>query len=252
MGAHRVYLPDLGPADFEPGTVLEIGGQEARHAVRVKRLRQGDKLELLNGQGLRAVAVLGESRKCPTGHGKAAWSVTVRIESVGQEPQVCPRLHVLACAPKLTRVEDMVDQLSQVGAAAWWPLVTRHTIAPPKAGRMDKLERVAAEAAKQCGRAWTMEIGEPAPLADVLSTTHRAVGPGARLVIAHPGGAPYSANGSKEIAILIGPEAGFTDDEVDAARRAGATVCALGPHLMRVGTAAVVASGVILNAERSR
>ncbi len=252
MGVHRVYLPALDQADVEPGAVLEIAGQEARHAVRVKRLVPGDALEILNGQGLRAVAVLGESRKHPAAHGKTEWSVEVRLESVSTEPPVSPRLHVLACAPKLTRVEDMVDQLSQVGAAAWSPLVTRHTIAPPKAGRMDKLERVAAEAAKQCGRAWTMEIGTPVRLADALSRTHRVVRPGTRLIIADPRGAPYAPDGSSDIALLIGPEAGFADDEVDAARRAGATLCSIGPHLMRVGTAAVVASGLILNAEQPR
>ncbi|MDQ7012295.1 MAG: RsmE family RNA methyltransferase [Planctomycetota bacterium] len=252
MSVHRVYLPDLGHGDFEPGAVLEITGQEARHAVRVKRLMPGDVLEILNGQGLRAVAVLGESRKHPAGHGKTEWAVDVRIESVAQEPPISPRLHVLACAPKLTRVEDMVDQLSQVGAAAWFPLVTRHTLTPPKAERVDKLERVAAEAAKQCGRAWTMEIGSPVPLADALSRTHRAIRPSARLVIADPRGAPYSPDGSTDLALLIGPEAGFTDDEVDAACRAGAMLCSIGPHLMRVGTAAVVASGLILNAEQPR
>lgn len=252
MGIHRIYLAEGDqPADLTPGVVLEIGGQEARHAVRVKRLEPGDTLEILNGSGLRATAVLENADKQPVGRGKAEWVVNVRIGSVTTDLPTTPRLHVLACAPKLTRVEDMVDQLSQVGAAAWSPLVTTHTIAPPKAGRMDKFERVAAEAAKQCGRAWTMEIGDPVRFADALSRKARAVGAEAQLVIADPAGEPYTRTGVGEIVLLIGPEAGFTDAEVEAARQAGARLCTIGPHLMRVGTAAAVASGIILNAERT-
>ena len=252
MALHRIYLPDDQPSSaVTPGAVLEIAGQEARHAVRVKRVETGDAIELLDGRGLRASAVLADSRKQAAGRGKAEWVVRVEIRSVHTEPPTTPRLHVLACAPKLTRVEDMVDQLSQVGATAWSPLVTAHTIAPAKAERADKFERVAAEATKQCGRVWTMEIGTAVRLDDVLSRSHRAIGEGTRLVLADPSGTPYSRTGAEDIALLIGPEAGFTEAEVEAARGAGALLCNIGPHLMRVGTAAVVASGIILNAELS-
>lgn len=250
MALHRIYLPDdESAADVTPGATIEIAGQEARHAVRVKRLEPGDAIELLDGRGLRASAVLADSRKQPAGRGKAEWVVRVEIGSVRTEPPISPRLHVLACAPKLTRVEDMVDQLSQVGASAWSPLVTSHTIAPAKAERTDKFERVATEATKQCGRVWTMEIGGPVRFEDVLSRSYRAIRDGTRLVLADPSGTPYSRTGADDIALLIGPEAGFTEAEVEAAQRAGATLCNIGPHLMRVGTAAVVASGIILNAE---
>ncbi|MFG0260091.1 MAG: RsmE family RNA methyltransferase, partial [Phycisphaerales bacterium JB041] len=234
-----------------PGAVLEIAGQEARHAVRVKRLEIGEEIELLDGRGLRANAVVADSRKQAAGRGKSEWVVSVKVESVRTEPPTTPRLHVFACAPKLTRVEDMVDQLSQVGAAAWSPLVTAHTLAPAKAERSDKFERVATEASKQCGRVWTMEIGTPDGLDAVLTRAHRAVRDETRLVLADPSGAPYARTGSDEIALLIGPEAGFTETEVHAAKEAGAELCNIGPHLMRVGTAAVVASGIILNAERA-
>lgn len=251
MGVHRIFLSDdPDHAHLTPGATLDIAGQEAHHALRVKRLEVGDRLELLNGRGLRAVAMLAAADKIASGRGRPEWSVRLDIERVTEEPLPKPRLHVFACAPKLTRVEDMVDQLSQVGAAAWSPLVTTHTVAPPRAGKMDKLERVAVEASKQCGRSWLMAIGNPAPMAGVLSRKHREIGPATQLVIADPDGTPYRPTGAADIALLVGPEAGFTGDEVDAACRAGAVRCNIGPHLMRVGTAAVVASGIILNAER--
>lgn len=247
MSVHRIFTPDI---HAETGVELVIGGQEAHHAVRVKRVKAGDPLEILDGRGLRAGAVVVATVKEPGERGRPEWVVRVRVERAEVEPPTRPRLHVLACAPKLTRVEDMVDQLSQVGAAAWTPLVTKHTVAPPRAGKMGKLERVAAEAAKQCGRAWVMEVGDPMEFREAIA--RRALGGGARLVIADPAGAPYRADGSEEIGLLIGPEAGFTEGEVEAARGAGADVCRIGPHLMRVGTAAVVASGIILDAEYAR
>ena len=251
MAPHRIYLPEDQPGPrLETGETVEIAGPEARHAVRVKRLEPGDAVEILDGKGLRASAILGESRKQASGRGKAEWVVTVEIGSVVTEPPTTPRLHVLACAPKLTRVEDMVDQLSQVGASAWSPLVTTHTIAPAKAERADRFVRVATEASKQCGRVWTMEIGSSIRFEEVLTRSHRAIGERTHLVMADPAGLPYSRTGAADIALLIGPEAGFTGAEVEAAQRAGARLCNIGPHLMRVGTAAVVASGIVLHAER--
>lgn len=238
MGVHRIFWPDLAGE----GEVV-VTGPEAHHAARVKRLGPGDGVEILNGQGLRAEGrVAGVERP-----GRGAWAVRCLVERAAPEPRTTPRVRALACAPKLTRVEDMVDQLSQVGAAVWTPLVTRYTVDPPRQGRTEKLERVAREAAKQCGRAWVLEIGEPTALATALAGAREQ---GARLVIADPSGAPYRPDGSARVDVLIGPEGGFAPEEVEAAREAGADVCWIGPHLMRVATAAVVATGIVLHAER--
>lgn len=245
MAHHRVYLPDASP--LAPGSILEIAGQEAHHALRVKRLGVGAEVEVLTGRGLRALGTIREILKNPARHSKPDWTIHLLIERVAEEPPIRPNLTVLASVPKGPRLESMIDQLSQVGAASWSPLVTSRTVVTPRTGKMGKAERVAAEAAKQCGRAWTMTIGTPVMLADALTRAHTEGDSATRLVLADGSGEPFEADDAENITLLVGPEGGFAEPEVEAARKAGASVCRFGPLVLRVETAAVVAAGVILD-----
>lgn len=231
MSLHRVLLPGVQPS---VGDRLEILGAEAHHAVRVKRLGEGGVLEILNGSGCRAAAGITGVVKV----GKGAWSLLIEVTEVVHEHPVQPQVEVLASAPKGPRLEEMIDQLSQVGAAAWAPLVAERTVVEPGAGKLAKAERIAGESAKQCGRSWLMSIGEPAQFREVLG------GPGA--VLADGSGGAYEHDGAERVTLLVGPEGGFTRAEVAVARDAGVRVCRFGPHAMRVETAAVVAAGVVL------
>ena len=208
MYTHRTSLPHC---EAVPGSIVETVGAEAHHAVRVKRLEVGGEIEILDGCGLRAVGVIDEVVKESGGRGGAVWVMRVRVASATREARVSPRVHVLASAPKGPRLEEMIDQLSQVGAAAWSPLATLRTVVSPRLGKMLKAERIAAESAKQCGRAWVLEVGEPAVLADVLARRHAGCDPATRLVIADASGGEFAADGSGDITLLVGPEGGFAE-----------------------------------------
>ena len=135
----------------------------------------------------------------------------------------------------------MIDQLSQVGAAAWRPLVSTRSGAPPPPRKLQRLERVAIEAAKQCGRAWLLEIGPPASLPDVL-------GAGGTVAILDGSGAPLVPT-TDNVTLLVGPEGGWNEAELDQARLRQAQIARIGPLTLRIETAAAV--GVALaSAER--
>ncbi|HZW10229.1 MAG TPA: RsmE family RNA methyltransferase [Phycisphaerales bacterium] len=235
MSTHRIHISGEVP---QAGDRAEIDGPEAHHAVRVKRLGEGDTVELINGRGWRGLGVVREIRKT----GKGEWVLAAEVRQASQEAPPSPGVHVLAPAPKGERLDEMIDQLSQVGAASWAPLMTARTVVSPREGKLIRAERIAAEAAKQCGRLWTMEIGPPAPFAQALARQ------GTRLVLADASGGPFVHLGDTDITLLVGPEGGFADDEVRRARDAGACVCGFGRHVMRVETAAPVAAGIIVHA----
>jgi 16S rRNA (uracil1498-N3)-methyltransferase len=235
VAVHRVHLS--GPKR-RPGDEIEIAGPEAHHAVRVKRLDSGDPLELLDGRGWRGAARVVNIAKAAKGE----WVLRAVVTEATEEPEPMPRVHVLAAAPKGPRLEEMIDQLSQVGAASWSPLVTRHTVVSPREGKLLKAERVAAEAAKQCGRAWTLAIGSAVQLSEALAR------PGTRLVLADAAGRRYAAEGAPDITLLVGPEGGFAEDEIREAASSDARICRFGSHVMRVETAAVVGAAIILDA----
>lgn len=231
MSTHRILVPDLP----ESGDLL-VSGEEAHHALRVKRLHEGDRLELRDGRGGVGVGAIAGVRKQGGG-----WEMVVRIERAERRARELPVLHVLAAAPKGERLNDMIEGLSQAGAASWSPLVSRRTVVEPREGKLERLARVGAESLKQSGRAWVLEIGPSVGFEAALARGN--------LVAADAGGEEYRALQLAEINLLVGPEGGWTREELDRLRECGAKVARFGRHIMRTEVAAVVATAAIMLAE---
>ena len=219
-------LPEI--ATPRQGETVTVSGEEARHALRVKRLQQGDDVEILNGQGLIARGSVADSDRRV---------LKVHIDEVTSADPLRPRLEVVAATPKGGRVNELVRGLSQVGAASWIGLESARTEARP--ARFDRLRIVGVEAAKQCGRAWLIELGETLEF-------HDALGPG--VVVAHADAEAYQPSGADAIRLLIGPEGGWTEEELAIARRQ-ARLCSFGPHTMRIEVAALAAAAIVIDQE---
>jgi len=244
MALHRVLDPDFDLAEGQPAEIL---GEEAHHAVRVKRLQVGDALELLDGRGTIALARVELVEKVS----KGAWRLLARVERCESAAPVRPWVEVWSATPKGGRVEGLIEQLSQVGAAVWRPLQSVRTIVDPREGKLDRLERVARESAKQCGRAHVLRVGTRASFAQALREPD-ALGVRPITLIALIGGrsiadalAPVRA-GERPLSVrlLVGPEGDWTDQERDEALVSGAVGVGLGPHAMRTETAAVMIAGL--------
>ena len=231
------------------GDVALVEGDEAKHAVRVKRLEVGALVQLLDGAGTVAdgvilgVEALTEAQAARRER-RGEWLLPIRIERVIRAEPVRPALHVLTATPKGARLEEMIDGLSQVGAASWSPLETQRGVVDPRETKLARMERVAVEASKQCGRPWLLKTGPQRRFADAVASSSGPV------VLADASGGAYARLGADQISLLIGPEGGWTPAELDAAARAGVRIHAFGPHVMRIETAAVAASAVILATER--
>jgi 16S rRNA (uracil1498-N3)-methyltransferase len=237
MGTHRIYIEGIPPV----GDVARIEGDEAKHALRVKRLEAGDAVQLLDGAG-----AVGEGVVEPRTDGRRGeWSLLVRVNRLMRMEPIRPALDVRAATPKGAHLEEMIGALSQVGAATWGPLETERGVVDPREAKLERMQRVAIEASKQCGRAWVMGIASKQTLGAALSWTEGLV------IVADASGIAYVPSGAGRIRLLIGPEGGWTEHELDEARRAGARVCSFGPHAMRIETAATVAAGVIMALEHA-
>ncbi len=236
---HRLLIEAPLPPE---GAVLEVLGAEAHHAIRVKRLTEGEVLAVGDGQGAEGEARVAAVEKRARGE----WALVLSVERRWSVPRVCPQVRVFSGVPKGPRLEALVDQLSQAGAASWAPLIAERSVVDPRPGKLERMRRVSVEAAKQCWRPWLLEIGEVCRFADALQE------PESRLVIADPSGERYSPDASARITLLIGPEGGWSDRELGRAREAGAQAMSIGPHVMRVENAAPIATALILDAERAR
>lgn len=227
--ADRFYTPEpLGPGEFV------LAGPEAHHLAAVRRFTPGDRVTLFNGDGNEYPAeVLSVGKR----------SVTLSVTA----PVAADREHgfplvVAAALPKGDRADFLIEKLTELGVTAFVPLVTARSVVHPKDAKVEKFERAVIEASKQCGRNVLMEVRPPTTWADLL----RADLPPVRVVL-HPGGAARLADVSPAggVAVAVGPEGGFTDDELAAAVAAGWVGASLGRRVLRVETAAVAAAAVL-------
>lgn len=226
MPAHVLLVPDVDPSE----SLLTITDAEATHAVRAKRVRPGESVLVLSGAGLEVDCEVVEAKR----------ALTLRVRASRRVEPASPRVSVCGATPKGPRVGDMIDALSQVGAASWSALRTDLGVVDPGAGKLERLERIAAESAKQCRRAWKLHIGSPMSVEEALRAS-----PGERVVVADASGEPLGPGGG-DTRLLVGPEGGWTARELDAARAAGATVASFGPHAMRIEVAAAVATAIVI------
>jgi len=215
----------------EPLTLGEfvLSGPEAHHLAHVSRIGEGEVVALFNGDGLEYTASVLSVGK------KQVVLQVIAVESPRRERAF--RLHIASALPKGDRGDFLVEKLTELGVTDFTPLITERGVVIPKETKVEKFERAVIEASKQCGRNVLMRIHPPRKLADWLKVETL---PRCRL-LAHPGGRRLAV-GDEDVAIAIGPEGGFTDGEVAAATQNGFEIISLGPRILRIETAAIVAA----------
>jgi 16S rRNA (uracil1498-N3)-methyltransferase len=146
-------------------------------------------------------------------------------------------LTLAVALPKGDRQKWLVEKLTELGVPRLVPLVTTHGVAEATPAAVERLSRGVIEACKQCGRDGLMQIGGPKSVAEVVGGT----GGGAVLLVADRNGAPLEevATGANLVVALVGPEGGFTEEELATIEAAGGRRVSLGPHVLRVETAAI-------------
>lgn len=231
----------------EPGRRLTLSGEEAHHMLGVVRIRKGESVILLDGAGVVAEARLAEVRR-----GEAELEVLSR-RVVLVEPA---RRLALACAvPRSSRMDTLVEKCCELGVARLMPMVTARSVVEAmqrQENHLARWRRIGIEAAKQSGRTKLVEMTAVLSFEDAL----RTVEPGAARMIASPEPdavplASFAANlgPGQPVQALIGPEGGFTSEEVQSARQAGCVPVGLGRRILRVETAAIALAAYFLLGE---
>lgn len=215
------------------------------HYLRdVLRLKPGDPVLAFNGRD-------GEWRTVLAEEGRRAMALAVVEQTRPQTP--AGDLHYLFAPLKRARLDYVVQKAVEMGAARLRPVITRHTQAERvNTGRM---RANVIEAAEQCGILAPPAVDEPVGLDEAIA----ALETGRRLVFCDedaPVGDPLAAlgavraeapaGGGVPLAVLIGPEGGFAEDERDLLlARPGVVRLALGPRILRADTAAVAALALV-------
>lgn len=238
-------------ADAAPGGTVRVEGDEAHHAVVVRRMRVGERLTLCDGAGRTATAEVAATGK--------RW-FEARVETVDDRPEPAPRVTVVQALPKGDRGELAVEVLTEVGVARIVPWAAERSVAVWKGERAAKAHAkwaaTAREAAKQSRRAHHPVV-EPLATTDALLATVRSqVEAGGLVVVLHEeDGAPLATvpvgADTPELLVVVGPEGGLTSEEIDALVTAGAMTVRLGEEVLRTSTAGLAAvSGLLARTTR--
>jgi len=214
------------------GTAAELPEAAAHHALRVLRLREGDAVTLFDGTG-------GEWRATIAAAGRRGASVAIEAhDPVERESPLAATLVVSTLATDA--MDYAVRKAVEVGVAAIVPVVAARSQGASRGDRrVDHWRKIAVAACEQCGRNRVPPVELPQPLGAWLAV--RDAGR-AGVVLAPGAAATLAVVGAVDaIDVLVGPEGGFDETEIAAARKAGLRAVSMGPRVMKAETACVAA-----------
>jgi 16S rRNA (uracil1498-N3)-methyltransferase len=241
---HRFYVPPEDSRD----DFLALTGNEAHHATRVLRIREGERVTALNG--------IGGEYGCAVGTAKGK-TVSLRILERRKAPPRSCAVTLLQAIPKGKIIESIIQKATELGAARIVPIlserVVTHLDSQSAESKREKWQQVAIEAIKQCGQPWLPRVEAPMSLAAWLARQERC---DLALVGCLESGSRHphlwfeefsreNHRVPKSVAVWVGPEGDFTSAEYRAIQQSGARPMTLGPLVLRVETAAMYSLSVV-------
>jgi 16S rRNA (uracil1498-N3)-methyltransferase len=224
-------------ADLAPGETLTLSSEQTHYLKTVLRLKEGASIALFNGRD-------GEYRARIAAFGRGWCEVALEAQTRAQGDD--PDLWLLFAPIKRARIDFLVEKATELGVGALYPVMTRHTAV--ERVNLARLRANAIEAAEQSERLSVPVLHPPQPLERLLDTWDAS----RRLLLCDESGtSPPIATAlagarAGKWAVLVGPEGGFAETELDALKKLP-FVCAvgLGPRVLRADTAALAGLAVL-------
>jgi 16S rRNA (uracil1498-N3)-methyltransferase len=227
------------PFPLTEAGLFPLSAEAATYVTRVHRLAIGDAFLAFDPErAVEADAELVEVTK----RGAVARIAVIRAVSV----RPSRRVTLIQGSCKGDKMDGIVRDATELGVTRIIPAITARSVARPDAARADRWRRIAVEAARQCGRGDAPILDAPITLADALANFEGAalcLDPTATTTL---GACLHVVAAATNVTILVGPEGGLDDDELDAAARAGFTRVRLGGLVLRTETVCAAVLGALL------
>ena len=237
----RFYIP--GSA-WNPDR-LALDAAETHHALDVLRMKAGDRATVFNGLGAEATVEFAAVEKD---------RMTLKKISATKNPPLACQITLGQAVPKGKNMELIVEKATELGAARIAPLLSERTVVrcdeDEAISKRDKWQRVAIEAAKQCGQNWVPAVDAPKSIKAffqagekfdlMLVASLQADARHLKTALAE-----FAGKSPARVLILVGPEGDFTPAEVNLTKNAGCRPVTLGPIILRTETAAIYCLSVL-------
>ena len=236
------------PKELINGDVAKIIGDDVKHIYKVLRITQGEKVTLNNCEGVEYIAkVISVTKQ------EVLLEVLEKLD-VNNESDI--KIYLFQGLPKSQKMDLIVQKGTELGVTEFIPTITHRVDVKLKGEfkKLDRLNRIALEAAKQSKRSIIPKVSEPIEFEDmiekinsldlVLVPYENAENFGIKKLVNN-----LEKNGSiekiKSVGIFVGPEGGIEEDEIEKLKENGAHIITLGKRILRTETAGFVATSLI-------
>jgi len=221
------------------GESAVISGEDAHHIVKVLRMKRGDKLTLCDNEGIDHEAVIDEINS------------DVKVQILRSYPCLAEPnvdITIFQCIPKSGKFEYIVQKCTEIGITRIVPVISHRCVGKiDDSKKIARFQKVAVEAAKQCGRGRIPEVCEAVSFKEAIK----------KLSVMEHKAMPYEnelnthfrdvlKEKMKSFGLLIGPEGGFEDKEAEIAKDNGIPLVTLGKRILRTETVAIALTPIIL------
>lgn len=221
------YAPEMRKDD----DLIIISGTEHHHICHVFRNKVEDKIILSNGKGLLAEGIIGSVKKK---------ELSVYINKITTMQKSQPQIAVAFPLLKNKHDSMIVEKLTELGVKDFFPIVTERTVRKPSENTIEKFNKVAIAAMKQCDNAFLPIIHKVQSLTELIEEMKDFIPIAALEIGSHKTlNEIVAASDEKSICIIIGPEGGFSKDEIEYLQNKHVTIFTLGNHILRAETAAI-------------
>lgn len=215
------------------GKEVEVTGEIAHQMAKVLKLEIGEQVELCDGKGINTQGKIMKLSKNST---------IVEIEKITKESPAQKSVTLFCAVLKKENFELVVQKVTEIGVDKIVPIITARTV---KTGlNMGRLEKIAREACEQSGRNYLPEISEPINFEESLKIAKQN---DTNVIFDASGELLGNLNNKSSIGIWIGPEGGWTPEEIKKATENNFSVASLGTNILRGETAAIIASYLAQN-----
>ncbi|MBQ7901450.1 MAG: 16S rRNA (uracil(1498)-N(3))-methyltransferase [Clostridia bacterium] len=235
---HRFFVQP----DCIEGQTVTIAGDDVKHISKVLRLRSGDEITVCDSCGSDYVCAIDEITQT-----SVAAHVLQKKPNTAEAPV---RITIYQGLPKSDKMDYIVQKCVELGVVQIVPVVTKRAVARPhdEDKKLSRWQKIASEAAKQCGRGIIPRVGAICTFEQVISNLSDD---GLNIL-------PYEnenqcrlrdvlkGHSGADINIIIGPEGGFDESEISAAQQQGINIVTLGPRILRTETAPIAAVSAVM------
>ncbi len=229
---HRFYAP---PENFSNANIILDEG-ETRHLRDVLRLKEGAVVNVFDGKGREFECTVAAIAKRES-------KLSITGEVAPSAPESSLNLTVGASITPTEKFDLAIQKSVELGVNRFVPIVTARTEVKLKDAerRLERWQRIAFEAAKQCGRARLMEVEKVADFSSVFDNRATKT----IMFSERDGGSFDSIDAFDELTVLYGPKGGWSDEELGLARNNGAKVITFGGRILRAETAAIAITAIL-------